>query len=73
MGGYFSRCELIDTNTKECFICKQDIDSIYDIHHICTECKVNIHHNCFLKIFQKDGTICPRCKSVNTIYTNLDV
>lgn len=73
MGGYLSRCEIIDTNTKECFMCKQDIDSIYDIHDICTECKVNIHHICFLKIFKNDGTICPNCKSVNTIYTNLDV
>lgn len=49
---YGSRGEIIDTNTKECFMCKQDIDSIYDIHDICTECKVNIHHTCFLKIFE---------------------
>ena len=73
MGGYFSRCDANNTNTNECFICEVDIDRVYDIVNVCSVCKINIHHKCFTKIFKKDGIICPQCKNVNTIHTNLDV
>lgn len=73
MGGYLSRCDLScdlsNINSKECCLCKQYIDDVYDIYDICKECKSYVHHKCFVETFRKDGTRCPNCGSIDTIQT----